>query len=66
MTVSAGEFHPDIPRPDAVSLEERESSLEGESKERFLVMMRKMLQWEPSERSLAKELADDEWVMAYM
>ena len=40
--------------------------MEGESKERFLVMMRKMLQWEPSKRSSAKELAEDEWVMAYM
>ncbi|KAK3307706.1 uncharacterized protein B0T15DRAFT_185986 [Chaetomium strumarium] len=61
-----GEFRPDIPLPDAVPLEERESSLEGESKEGFLAMMRKMLQWEPSKRSLAKELAEDESVMAYM
>jgi hypothetical protein len=45
-----------------VSLEERETSLEGESKERFLAMMRKMLQWQPSKRSSAKALADDEWV----
>lgn len=66
MTVSAGEFRPDIPLPDSVSLEERESSLEGENKERFLVMMRKMLQWEPSKRFSAKELADDEWIMAEM
>ncbi|KAK5658436.1 hypothetical protein OQA88_1825 [Cercophora sp. LCS_1] len=61
-----GELRPDIPLPDAVSLEQREPSLEGESKERFLVMMRKMLQWEPSNRASAKELADDEWIMAYM
>ncbi|KAK0725958.1 hypothetical protein B0H67DRAFT_681181 [Lasiosphaeris hirsuta] len=54
------EFGPDKPVPDAVSLEERESSLEGRSKEKFLAMMQKMLQWEPSERSLAKALADDE------
>lgn len=66
ITVSAGELRPDIPLPDAVSLEERESSLEGESKERFLAMMRRMLRWEPSKRSLAEELAGDEWVMAYM
>lgn len=58
--VSAGELRPNIPLPDAVSLEKRESSLEGESKERFLIMMRRMLQWEPSKRSLANELAGDE------
>ena len=49
-----------------MSLEERESSLEGEGKERFLAMMRKMLQWDPSKRASAKELADDEWIMGYM
>lgn len=24
------------------------------------------LQWEPSKRSSAKELADDEWIMGYL
>ncbi|KAL7949254.1 serine threonine protein kinase, CMGC group [Trichoderma barbatum] len=38
----------------------------GESQEEFLAMMRKMLQWEPSERSSAKTLADDEWIMKNM
>ncbi|KAK0754519.1 kinase-like domain-containing protein [Schizothecium vesticola] len=55
-----------IPLPDAVSLEQRESSLEGESKDKFLAMMRKMLQWDPSKRSSAKELANDEWIMGYI
>lgn len=66
ITVSADELCLNIPVPDAVPLEQRESSLEGEGKEKFLAMMRKMLQWEPSKRSSAKELADDEWIMGYM
>ncbi|KAF3353745.1 hypothetical protein VdG1_08051 [Verticillium dahliae VDG1] len=45
------------------SLEERETSLEGDSQKRFLAMMRKMLQWEPSKRSSAKALAEDEWIV---
>lgn len=44
-----------------VPLEERETTLEGEEeREAFLCFMRKMLQWEPSKRSSAKELAEDE------
>ncbi|KAK8112337.1 kinase-like protein [Apiospora kogelbergensis] len=31
-------------------------------RERFLAMMRKMLQWDPVKRSSAKELAEDEWI----
>jgi serine/threonine-protein kinase SRPK3 len=64
--VTVDEVLLNIPLPDAVSLEERESSLEGEGKEKFLAMMHKMLQWEPSKRSSAKELADDEWIMGHM
>lgn len=66
ITVSADELRLNIPVPDAVSLEQRESSLQGEGKEKFLAMMRKMLQWDPSKRASAKELADDEWIMGYM
>jgi len=29
-------------------------------------MMRKMLQWEPSKRSSAKAVANDEWIMENM
>ncbi|KAG7141201.1 Serine/threonine-protein kinase AFC3 like [Verticillium longisporum] len=46
------------------SLEERETSLKGDSQKKFLAMMRKMLQWEPSKRSSAKALAEDEWIVA--
>lgn len=61
-----GDFRPDIPLPNSISLEEKESSLEGKSRERFLAMMRKMLLWEPLKRSSAKALADDEWLMEHM
>ena len=49
-----------------VSIEERESILEGEEKEEFLRMMRKMLQWELEKRASAKELADDPWICRYV
>ncbi|KAK1835361.1 serine threonine protein kinase [Podospora conica] len=61
-----GEFRPGVKLPGAMSLGKRESSLEGESKEKFIAMMHKMLQWEPSERSSAKQLADDAWIKSYM
>ncbi|KAI0102770.1 serine threonine protein kinase, CMGC group [Nemania sp. FL0031] len=61
-----GDFRPDIPLPKSISLEKRETSLEGKSQERFLAMMRKMLLWEPLKRSSAKALADDEWIMEHM
>ncbi|KAM0547831.1 hypothetical protein ACHAPJ_010177 [Fusarium lateritium] len=58
-----GDFSKDISLPESISLEEIEVGLEGDSKQKFLAMMRKMLQWDPSKRSPAKELADDEWIM---
>jgi serine/threonine protein kinase len=39
-----------------------ETNLEGEDKERFLQFMRKMLQWEPAQRSTTKELLQDPWL----
>ncbi|QQK46080.1 ERK3/4 MAP kinase [Penicillium digitatum] len=47
-----------------ISLEQRENSLEGEEKEMFLRLVRKMLQWEPEKRSSAMELEQDEWMQA--
>ncbi|KAK8102958.1 Serine/threonine protein kinase [Apiospora sp. TS-2023a] len=58
-----GDFRPDILVPSNIPLEERETHLEGENREKFLAMMRKMLQWDPVKRSSAKELAEDEWIM---
>lgn len=47
-----------------IPLEQRETSLDGEEKEMFLRLVRKMLQWEPEKRSSAMELEQDEWVQA--
>ncbi|KAI1870006.1 uncharacterized protein JN550_005596 [Neoarthrinium moseri] len=57
-----GNFSAKVGLPDRVSLEEREAGLEGRDKESFLRLMRKMVEWEPSKRCSAKELADDEWI----
>jgi len=51
---------------DVTPLEERETTLEGEDKECFLRMMRKMLHWEPEKRSSAKEMAEDEWIRKHV
>ncbi|KAE8160440.1 kinase-like domain-containing protein [Aspergillus tamarii] len=58
----SGEFREAALLQDLTPLEQRETTLEGEDKERFLRMMRRMLQWEPEKRSSAKELAEDEWI----
>lgn len=47
-----------------IPLEQRETSLDGEEKEIFLCLVRKMLHWEPEKRSSAGELEQDEWVQA--
>lgn len=40
----------------------RENALDGEDRAKFLRFVSKMLQWEPSARSHAHELIDDEWI----
>lgn len=40
----------------------RETVFEGEERAKFLRFVGKMLQWEPSARSYAHELVDDEWI----
>ncbi|KAJ5609440.1 hypothetical protein N7528_010007, partial [Penicillium herquei] len=57
-----GSFCAGIPVQEHTPLEERETTLEGQEKEKFLCLVRKMLQWEPGKRSSAKELEEDEWV----
>ncbi|BCS18372.1 uncharacterized protein APUU_11200A [Aspergillus puulaauensis] len=49
-----------------IPLEQRETSLKEEDRQRFLRMMRRMLQWEPEKRSSARELAEDEWIQKHM
>ncbi|PLB47751.1 kinase-like protein [Aspergillus steynii IBT 23096] len=64
---SDGQFlNPDF-LTDLVPLEQRETTLEGKAeRDAFLRFMRKMLQWDPGNRSSAKELADDEWIHSHM
>ncbi|KAJ5507899.1 hypothetical protein N7527_010042 [Penicillium freii] len=57
-----GDFCVETPFQPRIPLEERETTLEGEDKSKFLHLIRKMLQWEPGMRSCAKELAQDEWI----
>ncbi|TDL19982.1 CMGC/SRPK protein kinase [Rickenella mellea] len=58
----AGDFCAGIPLPERTSLEDRETTLEGEDRACFLRLVRKMLQWEPDKRSSARELVTDEWL----
>lgn len=58
----AGEFREKGLLKGPTPLEQRETTLKGEDRERFLRMMRRMLQWEPEKRSSARELAEDEWI----
>ncbi|CAG8409174.1 unnamed protein product [Penicillium salamii] len=57
-----GNFCAGIPVQEHTPLEKRETTLEGQEKERFLCLVRKMLQWEPEKRSSANELEKDEWL----
>ncbi|KAL3495685.1 kinase domain protein [Aspergillus germanicus] len=58
-----GEFRAAHFLTDLTPLEGRETTLEGEEeRDAFLRLMRKMLQWEPSKRSSASSLAEDEWI----
>ncbi|KAK9415426.1 putative Protein kinase domain-containing protein [Seiridium unicorne] len=57
-----GNFIAKVQLTDRVPLEEREITLEGRDKVSFLRLMRKMVEWEPSKRCSAKELAEDEWI----
>lgn len=65
--ISSGKFLNQELLTASVPLEQRESTLEGTAeREAFLRFMDKMLQWEPSKRSSAKELAEDEWLHSHM
>lgn len=58
----AGNWIADVQIPSGVSLEGCETSLEGESKEGFLNLMRGMLQWRPEDKKTAKQLVQDPWI----
>lgn len=58
-----GTFQAGIPLPDRIPLEHRETTLAGhEDREMFLRLVRKMVQWEPGQRSSAAEHERDEWI----
>jgi len=61
-----GTLLPSIPTVDRTSIEQRESTLEGEDKAKFLTLMRRMLQWDPEKRSSAKDLQQDEWMRGHL
>lgn len=51
-----------VPSEGRIPLERRETTLQGQDKANFLRLMEKMLQWEPANRSSARELQEDEWI----
>ncbi|KAI6855260.1 hypothetical protein KC338_g8940 [Hortaea werneckii] len=64
-----GDFSAGIPLPHPHPLEQLETTLQGEANNEdralFLQLMRKMLQWHPENRSSARELAEDEWILKH-
>ena len=65
--IYTGQFCASIPLPEHKPIEDRETTLkdEGADRDRFLRLMRKMLQWDPEKRSSARELSEDEWIRAH-
>ncbi|KAJ9388339.1 hypothetical protein DTO063F5_2670 [Paecilomyces variotii] len=60
---SQGEFKfPDLIPSEEFNLPNLTPFLDGEDKRLFLQFVRKMLCWEPEQRSTAKELCDDPWL----
>ncbi|PSK42124.1 hypothetical protein B9Z65_4038 [Elsinoe australis] len=57
-----GTWKAEIDLPPDVSLENFDSSMDGEKKVAFLKFMRRMLQWKPEARVTAKQLLDDPWL----
>ncbi|KDQ23574.1 hypothetical protein PLEOSDRAFT_162411 [Pleurotus ostreatus PC15] len=62
----SGEFQAGIPVPHPISLEQLETSLNGEDKELFLQFMGKMSRWDPRDRMELKELLKDAWVKKHL
>ena len=65
VTSMPGTFSGGIPLPPPMTLEQRETSLEGEDKARFLRLVHKMLQWDAGQRSSAGEVIGDEWIQEH-
>jgi hypothetical protein len=50
--------------PTKFSLENSISKISGEDKRMFLTFVKRMLKWEPKDRSTAQDLLDDPWLRA--
>lgn len=61
---ASGQWIGPIPIPNKMSLESKETLLDGEDKSEFLRFMRRFLQWEPEKRATAAELCEDPWLIA--
>ncbi|OJJ98119.1 hypothetical protein ASPACDRAFT_53601 [Aspergillus aculeatus ATCC 16872] len=55
-------FFSDEGKVISVVISSMETTLEGQEKADFLRLVRKMLQWDPAQRSSARELLEDEWI----
>lgn len=64
LTTIAGNWIAATPIPKQ-SFEEREKRLEGKDKELLLVLVRKILRWDPEERPSAEELFEDEFLIQW-
>ena len=48
--------------PGDFTLEQTITCMSGEEKTRFMSFVKRMVKWNPEERSTAKELLDDPWL----
>jgi hypothetical protein len=64
-----GNFTAEIAVPASRPLQQHETTLargaDSEDRECFLRFMSRMLQWVPEDRSTARELLEDEWIVRH-
>ena len=58
-----GQWKGVVPSPE-LSLETEERWLDGEDKQKFIYLLRKMLQWDPMVRHSIDDIFADEWLSA--
>lgn len=57
-----GNWIPEGCKIQKAKLEDMEQRLEGENKEKFLNLIKAMLQWRPEDRNTARELLEHPWL----
>jgi serine/threonine-protein kinase SRPK3 len=62
LIIEAGKPDPSLKIPENFTLENTISKLSGEDKIMFLSFVKRMLAWQPEDRSMAKDLLDDPWL----